>query len=143
MVWGLVSTLTLIHATSARLHRQLLGSGHVGADVSLGDIGWHRLYATRSTRRQQASTIGWVGRAEASQAVKWNGAEQTAKVWLRRVCGSVCVCGFTGEVVVSSVKGEGVVGKRAEQGSVPRMTGLRMLKEPASSKEVRHGGWMF
>ena len=55
----------------------------------------------------------------------------------------VCVCGFTGEVVVSSVKGEGVVGKRAEQGSVPRMTGLRMLKEPASSKEVRHGGWMF
>mgnify|MGYP006877406573 CR=1 FL=1 len=37
----------------------------------------------------------------------------------------------------------GAVCKRAERGSVPRVTGLRMLEEPASSKEVRHGGWMF
>jgi hypothetical protein len=128
-----VGTLTLIHATSARLHRQLLGSGHVGADVSWGDVGRHRLYATRSTRRQQHSTRGLVGRAEASQAVKSSQAGQTANVcvWLQ------------GGVVVGKCKGDGVVGKRAEQGSVPRMTGLRMLKEPASSKEVRHGGWMF
>lgn len=54
----------------------------------------------------------------------------------------VCVAS-RGQWGGSSVKGAGVVGKRAEQGSVPRMTGLRMLKEPASSKEVRHGGWMF
>jgi hypothetical protein len=44
---------------------------------------------------------------------------------------------------ICNVKSASVSGERAEQGSVPRVTGLRMLEEPASSKEIRHGGWMF
>ena len=120
-----MSRLTLVHATSARLHRQLLGSGHVGistregAEICVAPLVCDSLDATAAGLNNR---LGRKSRGEP---------------------GGVCVCGFTGEVVVSSVKGEGVVGKRAEQGSVPRMTGLRMLKEPASSKEVRHGGWMF
>jgi hypothetical protein len=140
-----VSRLTLVHATSARLHRQLLGSGHVGistregAEICVAPLVCDSLDATAAglkNRLVRKSRGEPGGEDEWSRANSESVAQECVWVW-------VCVCGFTRGVVVSSVKGEGVVGKRAEQGSVPRMTGLRMLKEPASSKEVRHGGWMF
>ena len=142
-----MSRLTLVHATSARLHRQLLGSGHVristreGAEICVAPLVCDSLDATAAGLNNR---LGRKSRGEPGGEVEWSRAnsESVAQEGLWE-CVCVCVCGFTGEVVVSSVKGEGVVGKRAEQGSVPRMTGLRMLKEPASSKEVRHGGWMF
>lgn len=84
--------------------------------------------ATRSRRRRAEATRGWVGGAEASQAV--NGAEQSAR--------SVTAVGSG----VWARKRVEAAEEWAGHGSVPRVTGLRMLEEPASSSEVRHGGWM-
>ena len=133
IIAGLASTLTLVYATGARLHGQLLCGGHHAAGVPQG--------VTREV--QPNTTCVRLAHPDAGKGKEGLGRKSRGKPG-----GELKPSKQRGGLTVL-VEGTGQVWREqaaeewAEQGSVPRVTGLRMLEEPASSKEIRHGGWMF
>lgn len=97
-----MSRLTLVHATSARLHRQLLGSGHVGistregAEICVAPLVCDSLDATaaglnnrlgRKSRGEPGGEVEW-SRAN-SESVAQEGLWECVCVWLHGGSSSV------------------------------------------------------
>lgn len=119
-----MSTLTLVHATSARLHGQLLSGSHVWpsemvaamANCSAAD---EQLCAQHQWRLERRGSVGGARAHYGGEKKPSNGEGVRSG---REVLGK---CEW-GDVVVTAWWGDGC--------SVPGGTGRRMLKNPGSSK---------